>query len=141
MPHISWLVLCSTVNYTTTFSRFCLWALCPSCALLASLKGFLSSNTHVMVVFTRAGNEECKFSRDIAGNSLPKELDFLLPTRPWRAPLTPVTTPAAKSSPEVTKQGLNSGNSCNFIIFQFFYISGTENIHFTAKILLEEKSK
>lgn len=63
MPCIFWLVLSSMVNYTITFSQPCLWALCPSCALPASLKGLFPSNTHVMVVFIRAGNEKCKFSQ------------------------------------------------------------------------------
>lgn len=132
LPHIFWLALSSTI----TFSQSCLWALCPSCALPASLKGFLSSNTHVIVVFIRAGNEKCKFSQGTPQKIVfPRNwifvfLDFLLPPHSWRTKLTPVPTS------EATKQGLNSGNSHNFIMFEVL-----KTFSLLLKFFLEEKPK
>lgn len=113
------LVLCSTVNYTTALPPFLsqssLPLLCSACITGGPSR---SERSHRGCVHSNWYRTEGEYWRDTAGDSLPKELNFLLPPWSWRVLLTPVTTPTGRSSPEVTKQGLNSGNSCNCITFQ-----------------------
>lgn len=131
-PHVNTsinLAFFAPVNSTITQCQPCLWALCPSCALPASLQGSLSSNIHVMAVFITAGNEKCNFSQGtLQEKVIPRNWTFCS----WRTLPTPVTTPAVKKWP-------SRGSTQKFL--QLYHIWGTKNIPSTADVLLEGKPK
>lgn len=102
-----------TVDDTITFCQPCLQALCPSCALPASLQGF---SLQTLTSWLHLPELEMKSLTSPKGHCRKKSSQGIGLFAPSSLVENSADSCHNPSCQEVTKQGLNSGNSYNFII-------------------------